>query len=214
MNIYPSLKAFLDNNNVTLVAVSKTQPATVVQTLYDQGQRVFGENRVQELCDKKEQLPNDIQWHLIGHLQKNKVKYIAPFIEMIHSIDSLDLLEKIDKEAAKNDRIINVLLQVKIAQEESKFGLNPNELIENIHQFYQFKNVRIQGLMGMGTFTNDITITEQEFEFFKNYFNQLSDYIPDDHKESFTVKSLGMSGDYKLAVEYGSNMVRIGSLLF
>ena len=199
----------------TLVAVSKTKPETAIQALYEQGQRHFGENRVQELVGKFEALPQDIQWHLIGHLQTNKVKYIAPFVHMIHSVESAKLLKEINKQAAKANRVINVLLQFKIAAEETKYGLDlstANDLLSS-DAVKAMENVRICGVMGMATFTDDQAQIAQEFEKLKSYFDQLKTQFFADQR-TFKEISMGMSGDYLLALEKGSTMVRIGSLLF
>jgi len=212
--MYEKLVEELEKSDVTLVAVSKTKPVEAIMDLYQKGQRVFGENRVQECVDKYERLPKDIEWHIIGHLQKNKVKYIAPFISMIHSVDSIELLTKINNEALKNDRTIDCLLQMKIAVEDSKFGLDGESLLQIIQSdtFQELKNIRILGLMGMGSFVSDESITIKEFQVLKNQFDQIKTMeIFDD---SFDIISMGMSGDYKLAIAEGSNMVRIGSLLF
>lgn len=201
--------------NTTLVAVSKTKPASAIQELYDNGQRIFGENKVQEVVWKYEELPKDIQWHLIGHLQSNKVKYIAPFVSMIHSVDSLKLLKEIDKHAQKNERIIDVLLQFHIAEEDTKFGLNLNEAHEILNSdFYKnAKNINIVGVMGMATFSPDPIQVRKEFKSLKNIFDSLqSDFFKT--KNDFKEISMGMSGDYKIAIEEGSTLVRIGSLLF
>ncbi|TNE55249.1 MAG: YggS family pyridoxal phosphate-dependent enzyme [Bacteroidetes bacterium] len=200
---------------VTLVAVSKTKPVAAIQDLYDAGQRVFGENKVQELCEKEEVLPKDIQWHMIGHLQRNKVKYMASFVTLIHGVDSLRLLEQINKEAARNNRVIDCLLQFHIAEEESKFGLNfeeASDLLES-DEFIQMENVRIVGIMGMASNTSDEEQVRDEFRTLRNYFEILkSHYFR--FNEDFKEVSMGMSGDYLLAVEEGSTMVRIGSALF
>lgn len=196
---------------VTLIAVSKTKPNEAVQEAYDAGQRDFGENRVQELAPKYEALPKDIRWHLIGHLQSNKVKYIAPFVYMIHSVDSEKLLAEIDKQAAKNQRIIPVLLQIFIAQEETKFGFSPEEaealLTTNIAQRYP--NVRIEGLMGMATNTDDESQVRSEFRQLKTLFEKLKT-----QHSSMHILSMGMSSDWPLAVEEGSTMIRVGSSIF
>lgn len=211
--MYADLITFLNGHKVQLVAVSKTQPLHKVQAIYDRGQRVFGENRVQELLGKKDLLPDDIEWHLIGHLQKNKVKYIAPFISMIHSVDSLELAKVISKEAIKNDRIIPVLIQVKIAVEDAKYGFDTATLQDIITELKNLQGIDIQGMMGMGTFTSDQEITLQEFQMMKGiYEDTKTNYFAD--VETFRELSMGMSGDYQLAIEQGSTMVRIGSLLF
>jgi pyridoxal phosphate enzyme (YggS family) len=188
-----------------LVAVSKTRPVDDVQELYDLGQRDFGENYVQELVDKETVLPKDIYWHFIGHLQSNKVKYIAPFVYLIHGVDSLNVLKEINKEAAKNNRVIDCLLQVHIAKEETKFGLDVTELAEVMTAADTLKNVHVAGLMGMASFSDDLTLVRKEFQELKLLYNLYN---------GFTILSMGMSGDYTIAMEEGSNMVRIGSLLF
>lgn len=200
-----------------LVAVSKTKPAEAVKTLYDKGQRLFGENKVQEMLEKHAILPADIEWHMIGHLQTNKVKYIAPFVSMIESVDSLKLLFEIEKQATRNHRTIDVLLQMHIAQEETKFGLNARELIE-ILEYYTapakpLSHICIRGLMGMATLTDDEQVIRNEFRTLRNHFTHVKEgYLPVD--ASFTELSMGMSHDYRIAKEEGSTMVRIGSLLF
>lgn len=204
--------------NVTLVAVSKTKPAEAIQELYDAGQLEFGENKVQELVSKYEVLPKDIKWHLIGHLQKNKVKYIAEFVHLIHSVDNLDLLKEINKQAGKYNRIIPCLLQIKIAEEDSKFGMEA-ELAEQIISDYKnnFPNVEIIGLMGMATFTEDESQIRNEFKYLKSVFDQLIARHPEPVEgQNSTLKtlSMGMSGDYKIAVNEGSTMVRVGSSIF
>ncbi|GGG52475.1 YggS family pyridoxal phosphate-dependent enzyme [Epilithonimonas arachidiradicis] len=196
--------------NVKLVAVSKTNPANKIKEVYDLGQRAFGENKVQELLEKQPVLPNDIEWHLIGHLQTNKVKYIAGFIAMIESIDSEKLLKEVDKEAAKNNRKINVLLQVKIAKEDTKFGLTVDEAKAIFNQYLSgnFPNVEIKGLMGMASFVDDETQIREEFSVLKNLFDELSQLKP------LETLSMGMSGDFPIAIESGSNSVRVGSAIF
>lgn len=200
--------------NATLVAVSKTKPISAIETLYDVGQRHFGENRVQELVEKYEALPKDIKWHLIGHLQKNKVKYIASFVHLIHSVDSVGLLNTINKEASKNNRVIDVLIQVKIAQEDTKYGLTADEAMEmirmNTDQPDLNPNVKIVGLMGMATFTDDQTQVREEFK----RLISLQDTCAKELNMSLQEISMGMSGDYELALSEGSTMVRVGSLLF
>jgi len=197
----------------TLVAVSKTKPEDQIMALYNEGQRVFGENRVQELVGKYESLPKDIEWHLIGHLQKNKVKYIAPFVSMIHSIESLELAQVIDAQAAKHDRVIDILIQLKIAEEETKFGMDHEECFDIIEACQGLENIRVRGLMGMATFTDDQAQVQQEFRSLKSLFEECQSMEMKD-ASSFDQLSMGMSGDYKLALECGSTMVRIGSLLF
>lgn len=201
--------------NVVLVAVSKTKPVSLIQEAYDAGQRVFGENKVQELVDKWEVLPKDIEWHLIGHLQSNKVKYIAPFISLIHSVDSFKLLQEINKEGKKNNRIIPCLLQFHIAQEETKFGLSFEEAEEILQsrEFIEMDHVSIVGLMGMASFVEDEEQIRDEFRNLHNYFAILkSNYFK--YNPDFKVLSMGMSGDYRLAIEEGSTMIRVGSSLF
>lgn len=196
--------------NVQLVAVSKTHPAEAVQEIYNMGQKVFGENKVQELVEKQTLLPKDIQWHLIGHLQTNKVKYIAPFVDTIQSVDSEKILKEIDKQATKNDRKIKVLLQVKIAAEDTKFGFAIEEA-EQIFQSYlenKYPHVEINGLMGMATFTENKNQIAQEFKVLKDLFDKLS------LKQPLAVLSMGMSDDYPIAIESGANSVRIGSSIF
>ena len=195
------------NGKATLVAVSKTKPAEELQALYDLGQRDFGENYVQELVDKQAILPKDIRWHFIGHLQSNKVKYIAPFVNLVHGVDSENLLTELNKQAIKNNRVIDCLLQVYIATEETKFGFDEAEL-QNI-QWSNYPNVHIKGLMGMASFSNDKELIKNEFKQLKKLYDQL----PGQGIQP-TILSMGMSGDFTMAIEEGSNMVRIGSLLF
>ncbi|WHF52175.1 YggS family pyridoxal phosphate-dependent enzyme [Chryseobacterium gotjawalense] len=206
---YEEIKTALPDN-VQLVAVSKTHPKEMIREVYDLGQRVFGENKVQELIEKHPQLPQNIQWHLIGHLQTNKVKYIAPFIDMIQSVDSEKLLVEIDKQAEKNHRKIKVLLQVKIAEEDTKYGLEVHETKELYMDYLQgkFPNIIISGLMGMATFTENKNQVRKEFTFLKHLFDQLSS------QQKLDTLSMGMSDDYPLAVECGANSVRIGSAIF
>ncbi len=202
-------------NKVKLIAVSKNNPSAKIVEAYEAGQRIFGENRVQELCGKYEELPKDIEWHLIGHLQKNKVKYIAPFVAWIHSVDSIELLETIQKEAAKNNRTIQVLLQLKVAQEESKFGMTLQEAEALIlhTQSNSMPNVLISGIMGMSTHTQNQEIINSEFKTLKNHFDFLKNTYFKNQAE-FAEVSMGMSNDYALAIQNGSSMVRIGSLIF
>ena len=197
-------------NGVKLVAVSKNHPAEMIKEVYDLGQKVFGENKVQELLEKQPVLPNDIEWHLIGHLQTNKVKYIAGFVAMIESVDSEKLLKEIDKEAAKNNRKIKVLLQVKIAKEETKFGLTIDEAKAIFDEYLlgTFPNIEIKGLMGMASFVDDESQIREEFSILKNLFDELSQLKP------LETLSMGMSGDFPLAIESGSNSVRVGSAIF
>lgn len=202
------------SNSCKLIVVTKTKPIEVLENVYASGERAFGENRVQELVEKYEKLPKDIQWHLIGHLQSNKVKYIAPFISCIHSVESMNLLEEINKQALKNNRIINCLLQMYIAKEETKFGLSETEALEilNSEKINLLKNIKIIGLMGMATNTNDISIVKNEFSRLKTFF----DSIHSIKKENIEIKelSMGMSNDYALASDLGSTMVRVGSAIF
>jgi len=211
---YFSIKDKLPED-VELIAVSKTKPAEQIQILYDLGQRKFGENKVQELVDKYEVLPKDIEWHLIGHLQTNKVKFIAPFVSLIHAVDSLKLLKEINKEAKKNNRIIECLLQFHIANEATKFGFSfeeAQELLES-NDFITMENISIVGVMGMATFTENQAQVRDEFRTLNNYFAVLkSHYFKFNHH--FKVISMGMSGDFNIAIEQGSNMVRIGSSIF
>ena len=205
---YKELLATL-GDKVTLVAVSKTKPVEDIQALYDLGQRDFGENYVQELVDKQPQLPTDIHWHFIGHLQSNKVKYIAPFVHLIHGVDSFKLLKEIDKQAAKLNKTIDVLLQVHIAQEETKFGMDEKELEEALRNSTALIHVRIRGFMGMASFTDDMNKVRNEFRSLVTMVTPLTS-----HNSRLTTLSMGMSSDYPIAVEEGSTMVRIGSLLF
>lgn len=200
--------------NVTLVAVSKTKPVADLMEAYNAGQRVFGENYVQELVEKHEALPKNIQWHFIGHLQSRKVKLIAPFVNLIHGVDSLKLLHEINKEAIKNNRVIDCLLQIFIAEEESKFGLDEKELTEILssEEFKKLKNIRIIGLMGMATFTENHNQIKKEFQNLKNIFDNARQ-LKTTNCQLNTI-SMGMSGDYQLAIECGSTMVRIGSSIF
>lgn len=197
-------------SHVTLVAVSKTKPVEDLQEAYDAGMRDFGENKIQEMCDKYEVLPKDIRWHMIGHVQTNKVKYMAPFVHLIHGVDSLKLLKEINKQAEKNNRVIDVLLQVFIADEETKFGLDATELNEILsNEIQHLPNVRVVGLMGMATFTEDENQIHEEFKTLK----QLFDHHQPNHSD-LKIISMGMSGDYPIAIEEGSTMVRIGSSIF
>ncbi|HUC79969.1 MAG TPA: YggS family pyridoxal phosphate-dependent enzyme [Flavisolibacter sp.] len=202
--------------NATLVAVSKTKPVEDLQALYDLGHRDFGENYVQELVDKQGQLPADIRWHFIGHLQSNKVKYIAPFVHLIHGIDSLKLLKEVNKQAEKFNRTIDVLLQVHIAQEETKFGLDEGELdaifTTEASGFHQLNHIAVKGLMGMASFSDDKTIVQQEFQKLKMLLDKYAKLQTPNAQ--FQTLSMGMSGDYTLALQEGSNMIRVGSLIF
>lgn len=201
--------------NVTLVAVTKTRPVEILRQAYNLGLRDFGENRVQEMIEKQPVLPSDINWHQIGHLQTNKVKYIAPYVRLVHSVDSLRLLDEINRQALKNDRVIDCLLQVYIAKEESKFGLDETELWEvlNSMEYKSMTNIRICGLMGMASFSDDLALVRHEFSGLKQLFDQLKSAFFAESPE-FSVLSMGMSGDYHLAIEEGSTMVRIGTALF
>lgn len=196
---------------VTLVAVSKTKPVTDLMQAYDAGQRIFGENKVQEMAEKYQQMPKDIQWHMIGHLQRNKVKYMAEFVELIHGVDSLKLLTEINKQAKKHNRVINCLLQIKIASEETKFGLTKEEAIALLHsdQFQDLKHIHISGVMGMASFTTETNQIKTEFEYLKNTFDTLKKI-----QHEMEIISMGMSGDYPLAIRCGSTMVRVGSHIF
>jgi pyridoxal phosphate enzyme (YggS family) len=204
------------DGKATLVAVSKTKPTEDILELYNLGHRDFGENYVQELREKYEQLPKGIRWHYIGHLQSNKVKYIAPFVHLIHGVDSYNLLKEINKQAAKHNRVINCLLQVYIAKEETKFGLDENELYELItlikNELHELSNIRIAGLMGMASFSNDMNLVRSEFKYLKELFDKYAQFKIQNSK--FKILSMGMSADYQVALEEGSNMIRIGSLLF
>jgi len=195
--------------NVTLVAVSKTKPVEDLMEAYRAGHRVFGENKVQEMVHKWEQMPQDINWHMIGHLQRNKVKYIAPFVTLIHGVDSERLLQEIDKQAAKHQRIIPCLLQIHIAQESTKFGLSETELDTLIAKAINYPNVQLRGLMGMASFTEDTAQIQKEFAVLKNIFDRVQSQLT-----GFDVLSMGMSGDYTLAIEQGSTMIRVGSKIF
>ncbi|MCK5639058.1 MAG: YggS family pyridoxal phosphate-dependent enzyme [Flavobacteriaceae bacterium] len=196
---------------VKLVAVSKTKPISDIQEAYDAGQRDFGENRIQEMVNKYEVLPKDIEWHMIGHLQRNKVKYMAHFVSLIHGVDSFKTLKEINKQAKKHNRIINCLLQARIAKEETKFGLSFNE-IENIiasEELRELKNIKIIGLMGMASFTDDTNQIKNEFNDLNTFFQKLKT-----QNAELKTLSIGMSGDYKIAIENGSNMIRVGSAIF
>lgn len=211
---YLNIKASIPTE-VTLIAVSKTKSAGEILQIHEQGQRIFGENKVQEMVDKYEQLPKNIEWHLIGHLQTNKVKYIAPFVSLIHAIDSLKLLIEVNKQAKKNQRVIDCLLQFHIAQEETKFGLSLEEAEQLLvsDEFKALDHVQICGVMGMASFTSDKEQVAIEFQQLNSIFNTLkANHFAE--KPYFKMKSMGMSGDYQLAIENGSNMVRIGSLIF
>ena len=206
-----NLKSILSKlpKSVTLVAVSKTKPNEAIMEAYDAGHRVFGENKVQDMVAKSEELPSDIQWHMIGHLQTNKVKYIAPFVSLIHGVDSLKLIKEIDKRAAQNNRIIDCLLQIHIAEEETKFGLSDIEATQVLAYAKNLNNVRIKGLMGMATNTRDESIVRNEFAGLKELFLKFQSVSKD-----LQIISMGMSSDYEIAIEQGSTMVRVGSAIF
>lgn len=209
--ISENLKSILSKlpKSITLVAVSKTKPNTAVMEAYKAGHRVFGENKVQDMVAKFEELPSDIQWHMIGHLQTNKVKYIAPFVSLIHGVDSLKLIKEIDKRAAQNNRIIDCLLQIHIAEEETKFGLSDSEANQVLAYAKHLKNVRVKGLMGMATNTRDKSIVRNEFAGLKELFLKFQSV-----SEHLQIISMGMSIDYEIAIEEGSTMVRVGSAIF
>ena len=198
-------------HNISLVAVSKTKPISDLEQAYQTGQRLFGENKVQEMVHKYEIMPKDIKWHMIGHLQRNKVKYIAPFVNLIHGVDSLKLLKEINKQALKCDRTIDCLFQLKIASENTKFGMSKNELqtILNCDEFKKLKNIKVRGVMGMASFTGDFDKIKLEFKYLKSIFDDLKNQF-----QEFKIISMGMSGDYELAIKCGSNMIRIGSHIF
>ena len=215
-----SIQQNLDNikstlpEHVTLVAVSKTKPVSDLMEAYDEGQRVFGENKVQEMIEKEPQMPKDVEWHMIGHLQRNKVKYMAHFVSLIHGVDNLRLLKEINKQAKTHDRTIDCLLQIKIADEDSKFGMSSKEAQDTLQsaEFSELKNVRIVGVMGMATFTDNEQQIEQEFKKLKTTFDDLKALqIEDCHLKTI---SMGMSADYKIAMNCGSNLIRLGSSIF
>ena len=216
MSVAENLNKIKNNipNHVTLIAVSKTKPIEEILEAYHAGQRAFGENKIQEMAQKYEALPKDIEWHMIGHLQSNKVKYMAHFVHLIHGVDSFKTLKEINKQALKHHRIINCLLQIKIASEETKFGISPEniESFFNLEELKNLKNIHISGLMGMASFTDDETVVKNEFKTLKSVFNSIQKY------QSFNVNpkilSMGMSGDYLTAIEEGSTMVRVGSAIF
>ena len=216
MSIAENLLSIKNNlpENVTLVAVSKTKPVADLMEAYNAGQRIFGENKIQEMTEKWTQMPKDIQWHMIGHVQTNKVKFMAEYVSLIHGVDSLKLLHEINKQALKNNRIIDCLLQVHIAEEETKFGFNEEELeiLLNSNEFQEMKNIRILGLMGMATFTNNEKHIKQEFTHLKAIFDTIQ--IQSVPTLAFSILSIGMSSDYKLAIDCGSTMIRVGSSIF
>ncbi|TVZ14442.1 YggS family pyridoxal phosphate-dependent enzyme [Maribacter sp. MAR_2009_72] len=213
MSIKENLAAIVQSlpDTVTLIAVSKTKPIADLDQAYAEGQRIFGENKVQEMTEKWQAMPKDIEWHMIGHLQRNKVKYLAEYVALIHGVDSPRLLKEINKQAKKHNRTISCLLQVHIAEEDTKFGFDEKELLELVdnEDFKSFENVKIEGLMGMATFTDDKEQVRREFKNLFTLYEQLQSKYAD-----FNILSMGMSGDYKVAIEEGSNMVRIGSSIF
>lgn len=216
MSIAQNLQKILAElpEHVTLVAVSKTKPIEDILEAYQAGQRIFGENKVQEMTDKWQQLPKDIQWHMIGHLQTNKVKYLMPYVQLIHGVDTIKLLQEINRQAVRWRKQINCLLQVHIAQEDTKFGFDATEIEKLLHseEFKSFQNIQVRGFMGMATFTDDPTQIKAEFTSLKNIFDQYQNLNLPNFKAQ--ILSMGMSGDYALAIECGSNMVRIGSSIF
>ena len=209
MSIISNLNSILNNipSNVSLVAVSKTKPDTDILAAYNAGQKVFGENKVQEIVNKQKNLPSDIKWHMIGHLQTNKVKHIASFVSLIHAVDSIKLLKEINKRATQNNRIIDCLLQIHIALESTKFGFDIEEIEKVISIAKEYKNIKIKGLMGMATFTNDSKQINKEFKSIYKIFKKVKN-------KTLNTLSIGMSGDYKLAINNGSTMIRVGSAIF
>jgi pyridoxal phosphate enzyme (YggS family) len=201
-------------HNVALIAVTKTKPVSDILEAYHAGHRIFGENKIQEMVEKYEQLPKDIEWHMIGHVQRNKVKYMAGFVSLIHGVDNLKLLKEIDKQAIKHNRTISCLLQIKIAMEDSKFGLSAEEAKKMVksREFSELKNIKVKGVMGMATFTDNSKQIKEEFLYLKKIFEELK--ANELLNSEFNIISMGMSGDYKLAIDCGSNMVRIGSSIF
>lgn len=212
MSIPASIQHFNESlpSHVTLVAVSKTKPVSDLMQAYEVGQRIFGENKIQEMTDKWEEMPKDIQWHMIGHVQTNKVKYMAPYVALVHAVDRLKLLKEINKQAQANNRIIDVLIQVKIAREDSKFGMPVNEVTQFFEEktFTNYPHVRVKGLMGMATFTDNKEQVAAEFELLEGLFLRFRE------SANLTILSSGMSGDYPLAIEHGSTMIRVGSSIF
>lgn len=213
LDIAANIKEYREKlpQNVKLVAISKTKPESDILEAYEAGQRIFGENKVQEMTDKWENLPKDIEWHMVGHVQRNKVKYMAPYVSLIHAVDSLKLLKEINKQAKKEDRVISGLLQLKIAEEDSKFGISAEEAekILTSEAYQKMENTKIIGLMGMATFTDDEEKVKSEFRYLKKIFDEFQQKYP-----ALTELSMGMSGDYQLAMENGTTMVRIGSNIF
>ncbi|MCC6570077.1 MAG: YggS family pyridoxal phosphate-dependent enzyme [Chitinophagales bacterium] len=215
ISVLQDITKLAKEKNAVLVAISKTKPVEEIRKVYDAGQRAFGENKVQELVQKYEELPKDIEWHMVGNLQTNKVKYIAPFIHLIHSVDSLKLAIEINKQAAKNGRVIDVLLEIHIAAETNKSGFSEEELIDHldIKAFDSLKNIRIVGLMGMATNTKSQVLIKNEFSGLKSFFDEIREtYFK--QNPGFRILSMGMSGDYLIALEEGSNMIRVGSAIF
>ncbi|MDN5204974.1 YggS family pyridoxal phosphate-dependent enzyme [Fulvivirgaceae bacterium BMA10] len=218
MSIKNNIKKFkekLAGTNCKLIAVSKTKPVSAIMEAYDTGFKDFGENKVQEMVDKHSELPEDIHWHMIGHLQRNKVKYIAPFVHLIHSVDSFRLLKEINKQGEKNDRVIPCLLQMHIAEEETKFGLSKDELIDliNTEEFKNMNHIKIKGLMGMATNTDDLQLVQDEFKGLRTTFEDIKTNYQH-HSIDMQEISMGMSGDYEIAITEGSTMVRVGSAIF
>ncbi|GGW95224.1 YggS family pyridoxal phosphate-dependent enzyme [Salegentibacter mishustinae] len=213
MDISENIKNFQDElpKDVTLVAISKTKSVDDLLEAYEAGQRHFGENKIQEMTEKWEKLPKDIKWHMVGHVQRNKVKYMAPYVSLIHAVDSLKLLKEIHKEADKNGHCIDCLLQIKIAEEDSKYGISADEAREILdsEEFKELDHVKVKGLMGMATFTDDEKQVKKEFDHLKTVFDEFKEQY-----SNFEILSMGMSGDYKIAIDSGSNMVRIGSEIF
>ena len=213
MDISENIKNFQDElpKDVTLVAISKTKSVDDLLEAYEAGQRHFGENKIQEMTEKWEKLPKDIKWHMVGHVQRNKVKYMAPYVSLIHAVDSLKLLKEIHKEADKNGHCIDCLLQIKIAEEDSKYGISADEAREILdsEEFKELDHVKVKGLMGMATFTDDEKQVKKEFDHLKTVFEEFKEQY-----SNFEILSMGMSGDYKIAIDSGSNMVRIGSEIF
>ena len=213
MDISENIKKYRSElpDHVKLVAISKTKPKEDLMQAYRAGQRIFGENKIQEMTEKWEQLPEDIEWHMVGHVQRNKVKYMAPYVSLIHAVDSLKLLKEINKRARQNERTIKCLLQIKIAEEDSKFGISAEEAKEILKSeaYEKMEHLKVIGLMGMATFTDDEDQVRSEFKYLKSVFDQLREEVPE-----LTELSMGMSGDYQIAVECGSTMVRIGSSIF
>ncbi len=213
MSIQENLKNIKSElpDHVELVAVSKTKPVSDLMEAYDSGQRIFGENRIQEMAEKYEQMPKDIKWHAIGHVQRNKVKYMAEFVNLVHSVDSPRLLKELNKQAKANDRVIDGLLQIKIADEDSKYGMSAEdaETLLNSEAFSKFENIKIKGVMGMATFTDDKKQVKKEFEKLKSVFDKLKAINP-----NLEIVSMGMSGDYEIAIATGSTMIRVGSSIF